>query len=60
MWQAGYPVSRRAPNTSRSGGRAWWSDKARGTGALIGPADLVNLEGLKPSVFIGPKDLVNC
>ena len=32
-------------------GRAWWIDKACGTGALIGalirPADLVNLEGLQ-------------
>ena len=32
-------------------GRAWWIDNACGTGALIGalirPADLVNLEGLR-------------
>ena len=35
-----------ALNTSRSGGRAWWIDKACGTDALIRPADLVNLEGL--------------
>ena len=28
-------------------GRTWWSDNACSTGALIRPADLVNLEGLR-------------
>ena len=36
-----------AQNTSRSGDQAWWIDKACGTSALIRPADLVNLEGLR-------------
>ena len=54
-----HEVTCQAPNTSRSGGRAWWIDEAHvvgrawwidnacGTGALIGalirPVDLVNL-----------------
>ena len=33
--------------TSRSGGWVRWSDKARGTGALIRLSDLMTLEGLR-------------